>query len=60
MTAFLVANWVWIAFVIAMLAMHRRGGCGMHSHQRHPGEVRGAGREAELPEHTSHEKKDAS
>jgi hypothetical protein len=28
---FLVANWLWIVFVIAMVAMHRHGG---HDHGR--------------------------
>ena len=35
MTEFLAANWLWIALVVAMLAMHRHGGCGMHGHHRH-------------------------
>ena len=31
MTSFLAANWLWIAFIGAMFAMHRHGhGCGMH------------------------------
>ena len=35
MIEFLAANWLWIVFVVAMLAMHRRGGCGGHgSHNR--------------------------
>ena len=34
MIEFLAANWLWIVLLVAMLAMHR-GGCGMHSHQRH-------------------------
>lgn len=34
MIEFLAANWLWIAVVLAMLAMHRKGGCGMHSHHR--------------------------
>jgi hypothetical protein len=29
---FLTANWLWIVFVLAMVAMHRHGGCGGHSH----------------------------
>ena len=32
MIEFLAANWHWMVFVIAMVAMHRRGGCGGHSH----------------------------
>lgn len=32
MIEFLAANWLWIVFVIAMVAMHRHGGCGSHGH----------------------------
>ena len=32
MSGFLAANWLWIVLVVGMLAMHRRGGCGMHGH----------------------------
>ena len=33
MTGFLARNWVWIVFLVVMVAMHRRGyGCGMHGH----------------------------
>ena len=39
MIDFLVSNWLWIAFAVAMLAVHRRGGCGTHgrhgAHGRH-------------------------
>ena len=37
MTEFLATNWLWIVFVVAMLAMHRHGGCGMHGrhHEHH-------------------------
>jgi hypothetical protein len=28
---FLTANWLWILFVLAMVAMHRHGGCGGHN-----------------------------
>ena len=35
MTGFLAANWPWIVFLVAMLTMHRHGGCGMHSHHQH-------------------------
>lgn len=36
MTDFLAANWVWIVLVVALLAMHRGGGCGSHgSHTSH-------------------------
>lgn len=35
MTEFLAANWLWIALVVAMLAMHRHGGCSMHGHHQH-------------------------
>ena len=34
-TEFLAANWLWIVAVIAMVAMHRRGGCGMHGAHHH-------------------------
>lgn len=37
MTDFLATNWLWIVFLVAMLAMHRHGGCGMHGH-RHKNE----------------------
>ena len=32
MIEFLTANWIWILFVLAMVAMHRHGGCGGHNH----------------------------
>lgn len=32
MIEFLTANWLWILFVLAMVAMHRHGGCGGHGH----------------------------
>lgn len=32
MIEFLAANWLWIVFLIAMVAMHRHGGCGGHNH----------------------------
>jgi hypothetical protein len=33
---FLTANWLWIAFVVFFVAMHRGGhGCGMHGHHQH-------------------------
>ncbi len=37
MIDFLAANWLWIAAIALMLAMHRGGhGCGMHGrHDRH-------------------------
>ena len=38
MIEFLAANWLWIGFVIAMVAMHRHGGCGGHNHGQHPGQ----------------------
>jgi hypothetical protein len=37
MINFLTANWLWIVFVVAMLAMHRHGGCGMHGHHHKNG-----------------------
>ena len=30
MTRFLTTNWLWIVFLVVMLTMHRRGGCGTH------------------------------
>jgi hypothetical protein len=33
-TRFLGTNWLWIALIVAMLAMHRHGGCGMHGHHQ--------------------------
>ena len=35
MADFLATNWLWIVFLVAMLAMHRHGGCGMHGHHQH-------------------------
>ena len=36
MTEFLATNWLWLVFLVAMLAMHRHGGCGMHGrHHEH-------------------------
>ena len=35
MIEFLAANWIWIVFVIGMIAMHRHGGCGSHTHGHH-------------------------
>ena len=35
MIEFLAANWLWIVLIVAMVAMHRHGGCGMHGHQDH-------------------------
>jgi hypothetical protein len=32
MIDFLLTNWIWIAFLVVMIAMHRRGGCGSHGH----------------------------
>ena len=32
MIEFLSANWLWMAFLIAMVALHRHGGCG-HAHR---------------------------
>ena len=34
MIEFISANWVWIVFVVAMIAMHRGGGCGSHGNHR--------------------------
>ena len=33
MINFIAANWLWIAFIVAMLSMHRGGGCGGHGRQ---------------------------
>lgn len=35
MIDFLAANWVWIALVLAFLAMQRGGGCGSHGNHVH-------------------------
>ncbi len=35
MISFLAANWLWIALVVAFVAMHRGGGCGMHGSHGH-------------------------
>ena len=35
MTEFLSANWLWIVLIVAMVAMHRGGGCGSHGHSNH-------------------------
>lgn len=42
MTQFLAANWLWIALIVAMFAMHRHGGCGSHGHDHHRSAERGA------------------
>lgn len=42
MTNFLAANWLWIAFIGVMLAMHRHGGCAMHGHHQHQSPERDA------------------
>jgi|GEM_PF-7120542 len=34
MSKFLATNWLWIAFLLGMLVMHRHGGHGMHNHRR--------------------------
>ena len=36
MVQFLARNWLWIAFLVVFLTMHRRGyGCGMHGSHQH-------------------------
>lgn len=35
MTEFFATNWLWIALIVAMLAMHRHGACGTHGHHPH-------------------------
>ena len=35
MIDFLLANWIWIAFIVVMVAMHRHGGHGGHGHHDH-------------------------
>jgi hypothetical protein len=49
MTRFLAANWLWIALIVAMFAMRRHGGCGLHDH--HPSQSRV--RDAEHAHHQS-------
>lgn len=36
MIQFMAANWLWIALVVAMFAMHRHGGCGGHGRHGTP------------------------
>ena len=55
MIDFLSANWVWIALVVAMLAMHRGGGCGSHGghgHDKHDQRDRPA--DADREQHAGH------
>ena len=40
MIEFLTTNWLWILFVLAMVAMHRHGGCGDHSHSHSHSQTR--------------------
>lgn len=49
MIEFLVANWIWVAAIALLIAMHRRGhGCGMHgSHSGHNHQHTDQGRSAE-------------
>lgn len=49
MIDFLAANWVWIAALALLIAMHRGGhGCGMHgSHSSHNHQPTDHGRPAE-------------
>ncbi len=38
MIEFFTANWLWIAFIAAVVVMHRSGhGCGMHGGHHHSG-----------------------
>lgn len=42
MLEFLAANWVWIAFVVVFIVMHRGGhGCGMSGHRHGSDETAG-------------------
>jgi hypothetical protein len=34
MMEFVAANWLWIVVIVAVVAMHRGGGCGGHSNHR--------------------------
>lgn len=52
MIDFVAANWVWIVVVVAMVAMHRRGGCGSHGHGSHDRGERPAG--ADRGQHAGH------
>jgi len=57
MIEFLTANWLWILFIVAIVAMHRGGGCGSHghghgSHGNRTGADRPAG--ADRDEHAGH------
>lgn len=43
MIEFLAANWLWIAAIVFLVAMHRSGhGCGMHGGHHHQGTDRSA------------------
>lgn len=61
MIDFLTANWIWIAALALLIAMHRGGhGCGMHgSHSGHNHQHTDHGRPAERtgsgPERTRHD-----
>lgn len=54
MIDFLTANWLWIALIALVVAMHRGGGCGSHGnhggHGRHDQRDAGPGRD----EHAGH------
>lgn len=54
MTQFLAANWLWIALIVAMFAMHRGGGCGSHGHGHGREQHRSAERGAGHADHTDH------
>ena len=58
MIEFLTANWLWIALGIAMVSMHRHGGCGGHAHghggsqERHNGLSDSSARPSDQPDET--------
>jgi len=52
MIEFLTANWLWILFIVAIVAMHRGGGCGSHGHANHGS--RGDRTGADRDEHAGH------
>ena len=53
MIEFISANWLWIVFVVAMIAMHRGGGCGSHGNREHRQADRSA--VAGHPDHGAHQ-----
>lgn len=55
MIEFLTANWLWLLFIVTIVAMHRGGGCGSNGHANH-GNRSGADRPSggDRDEHAGH------